>query len=116
MEIETPKEEKKPPGFDYQNTAFYLMRPHSMSVIEAYKIKNKAEHAALIKKAVDLQLYVWYSKADEPKIYIVDFDSIPEIAYTNLTKHDISKLICPRCGKSLKSKSGYTLHMKQIHG
>lgn len=112
------KEDKRPLGFDYQNTIFYLRRPYSSAIETIHQPMSKSEHAALVKKAVDSQMYLWYSSKSRPSQLLIDFDSVPDLPYTALEQPapKSSGFICPKCGKSMLSKSGYTLHLKQKHG
>src|SRR5687767_12041879 len=123
-------------SLDYATVAFLLVRPPA-KVLSTHKLKNKAEHEALLEQAQSKHACVYYAVverkggkllAKQPwtldrstignvKAPVVEVETALEAepATAALAEKPEERLLCPYCKKPFSSTSGRTLHVKSKH-
>jgi hypothetical protein len=109
---------------EYQKYAFLVMRPGTSQIIQILAIKSNEDRLKKIKEINSKGFYLYYAvihKDDKTKVlkirppYVVDFDSVPDLAKIDSAGAESDGIRCKKCGKSFNSNSGLTNHENAKH-
>jgi hypothetical protein len=119
--------------FPYDEIAFLLKKPFHSIVISKHRIKNRAQHVELLKKAKKKKCYIYFANVEnkdgkwmavEP--HTIDWESVDNIhgsidgigkdnIISDSVIDNVNGLVCPYCDKAMSSTPGRTLHVKSKH-
>lgn len=108
---------------DYKSLVFALVKPPA-KITQVRRLKNKSEHAVLLKDAAAKNLLVYYAEAviKEGREYAkqpwrLDTDTVSNVTVSEQPQEQVESvgLQCPFCHKKMSSTSGITLHVKSKH-
>ena len=109
---------------EYHKYAFLVMRPGTSQIIQILAIKTNEERLKRIKEINSKGFYLYYALIHKDETtnvlkigppYIVDFDSVPDLAKIDSSGAESDGLRCKKCGKAFNSNSGLKNHYNAKH-